>query len=935
MVNSPFSSQATASLDKGETADGPGPAGRQAPAGGGRTGRKRDNPKTESGKTGRDTIDKAAAASASPAVLLQWLGSSPAGLSREQVAERRAAYGPNSMTKEHTTAWRVLLRQFESPLVYFLMMAAALSFATGDASDGGIIVAILVINAVLGFSQEYRSERAVEKLAHLISDDASCRRSGAATSIDTADLVPGDIVLLKEGDVVPADMKLLEARDLQVDESQLTGESVAVAKQAEAEAGADSGRTSSLVFTGSVVRSGTLTGVVYATGNATSLGGIAAMSRGVHKVTEYQKWLASFSTLLMKVVLVSLTVVVIIKLALEPGSAHLASLLVFVIALAVSVVPEALPVIATLTMARGGLQLAKQHVVVKRLSSLEDLGDVTLLCTDKTGTLTEGQLSVTHLVSTDETRFEVLVAASTDTKSKGQEGTQAAFDSAFDAFIPEQAKQEARNYSVVGEVPFDPDARRRRVLVSKTGTAERTLVVIGAPETLLSLSSCPDRQHYTDDIAREGRQGMRHLAVAYRQVGPSEPADVLTLEHDLDFLGYVALSDPLRPGIADTIADAQQLGVGVKILTGDSADVASFVAGQVGLSRAGTPVLSGEDLSKLADGQLAAAAETSNVFARVSPEQKYELIGALKESHAVGYQGDGINDAPSLKLADVGIAVNTATDVAKASADIILLSQSLAVIVNGIRYGRAVFANINKYVVYTMVGNFGNFLALTVLYLLDTNLPVLASQLLLLSLLTDLPLLAISTDAVDAKELAQPSRYDARKLLTISLVLGTWTAVAEMAYFATLHGQSLPVRETSLYLFLSLTQLVVIFCVRNRGPFWQANRMSWPLLAAMVATAVFTVGLTYLPATRRLFSFTALPAEDVALLLLALLIYFLALDSLKVAYYKFPEKQKPANRPAVPARSRPGAEGQGHTAATVPRLSVVGAPHEDPLRADQ
>jgi P-type Mg2+ transporter len=891
----------------------------------------RGHAKVGNGKVFNQKLDKAAAAAAAPAALLERLGSSPAGLSDEQVAERRAAYGPNRMTREHTTAWRVLLRQFESPLVYFLMVAAALSFATGDASDGGIIVAILVINAVLGFSQEYRSERAVEKLARLISDDASCRRSGTITSVDAADLVPGDIVLLKEGDVVPADMKLLEAQDVQVDESQLTGESVAVTKDVQAEG--TKGGTSSLVFTGSVVRSGKLTGVVYATGNATSLGGIAAMSRGVHKVTQYQKWLASFSTLLMRIVLASLTITVIIKLALEPGSAHLASLLVFVIALAVSVVPEALPVIATLTMARGALQLAKQHVVVKRLSSLEDLGDVTLLCTDKTGTLTEGKLSITRLVSIDETRFEVLVAASTDIESKGQEGTQAAFDSAFDTFLPEEAKQEARKYRVVGEVPFDPDARRRRVLLSETATSGHTLVVIGSPETLLAISSCPERQQYVDAIAREGQQGMRHLALAYRQVGPSEPVDVLSLEHDLVFLGYVALSDPLRPGIAGTIADAEQLGISVKILTGDSADVASYVAGQVGLSGPGLPVLSGEDLSKLSEGEQATAAQRSDVFARVSPEQKYELIGALEHSYVVGYQGDGINDAPALKLADVGIAVNTATDVAKASADIILLNQSLAVIINGIRYGRTVFANVNKYVIYTMVGNFGNFLALTVLYLLDTNLPVLASQLLLLSLLTDLPLLAISTDAVDSKDLTEPSRYDARKLLTISLVLGSWTAIAEMAFFATLHGKSLPVTETSLYLFLSLTQLVVIFCVRNRGPFWQANRMSWQLLVAMVATAVVTFGLTYLPATKRLFSFAALSGEDVGLLLLALLVYFLSLDVLKVAYYRFMEKKRAARQRDAPARSRLGADRASPTAGSVPQIRAAGAKYEDRLRA--
>ncbi len=841
--------------------------------------------------TGRDVppsqpavVDKAAAGSLPSAAVLERLGSSPSGLDPSEAARRRSAGGANTITREQTTAWQVLLRQFQSPLVYFLAAAGVLSYATGDVTDGSVIAAILLLNGLLGFSQEYRSERAVEQLSDLISHPAVVRRAGSVSTVDAADLVPGDIVLLEEGDVVPADLKLLSAQNLQADESQLTGESAAVAKSAPS--GTEGGGDSSLLFTGSVIVSGQCSAVVYATGNATSLGQLAGMSRNVHKVTQYQKSLQSFSTLLMRIVGVSLVVVVIAKLLITHGSTAVAPLIVFVIALAVSVVPEALPVIATLTMARGALQLSKQHVVVKRLSSLEDLGDINLLCTDKTGTLTLGKLTVTELVSSDDELFGVLVTATGDTARAGSEGTQSAFDAAFAAYFSEQVKEEAKAWTIVAEEPFDPDARRRRVLIAKSGSDDRILVVIGAPETLLQISTTPDRQRDLEQITAEGKQGMRHLAVSYRSVEPGEGDAVLALEHDLAFLGFVALSDPLRPGIRDTLARARDLGVGVKILTGDGSDVAGYVASQVGLASTDEPVLSGTQLANLDAASLQGEAERCNVFARVSPQQKYELIGALKHRHVVGYQGDGINDAPSLKLADVGIAVDSATDVAKASADIILLQPDLAVIINGIRTGRAIFANINKYVVYTMVGNFGNFLALSVLYLMSTALPLLPRQLLLLSLLTDLPLVTIATDSVDERQLSAPSRYDARRLLSISLVLGVFTAIAEIAFFATLHGEPLRVSETSLYLFLSFTQLVVIACVRNHDWFWRATRPSWQLVTAMVLTAGLAVGLTYLRPVAHTFGFVGLSGGEIGEVFGAVAVYFVLLDILKVGYWK-------------------------------------------------
>ena len=848
--------------------------------------------------------------------VLEKLKSSTAGLSASEAASRLAQYGPNELARERNTAARILLSQFRSALIYFLVVAAALSFATGDVSDGAIIAAILLINAALGFSQEYHSAQAIEKLSKFISHDALVLRDGKPVPVAVSQLVPGDLVTVKEGDVVPADLKLLRTEDLELDESQLTGESMPVPKSAE---GANAQGSSSLAFTGSTVVRGEGTGVCYATAAGTELGKVATLSTSVQRVTQYERSMRDFSLLLVKIIVASLAVTLAIKLALAKGSTPVVQLLVFVIVLAVAVVPEALPVISTLTLARGAVKLAREKVVVKRLSSLEDLGNVTLLCTDKTGTLTENKLTVQHLASSDDHLFQVLAFAAID---PGGSGTQASFDTAFAAWVPDAVKLEAAGFAVTGEVPFDPADRRRRILLTEKATGSRWLVVVGSPETLLDMAHCPDAARYHDVIVQEGHQGLRHLGLAYRKLAPAsatETTDILAEERDLIFLGFVSLADPLRPSTPQTIELAKQLGVTVKILTGDSPEVAGYVAGQIDLIPAGAKVYSGDELAQMTTAQFAQTVDECNVFARVSPEQKFSIVQALKAHQVVGYQGDGINDAPALKLADVGIAVDSATEVAKASADIILLDKDLGVIVNAIKYGRTTFTNINKYVKYTMVGNFGNFFALAILYLLAASLPLLPRQILLISLLTDLPLVAISTDNVDTHELERPDRYDAGTLLRLSLVLGTLTALFELAFFAGLHGESLVARQTDFYLFLSLTQLIVIVSIRNRGHFWRATRPSALLTEAILLTASIVVAMPYIPPLARLFSFHAISLGNLGLVLAVVALYLLALDALKVRYYSIaarleaggkPRRRLPRHRVALPgvedAKPSPG-----------------------------
>lgn len=725
----------------------------------------------------------------------------------------------------------------------------------------------------------------MEKLAQMISDQILVTRDGRSTLLDVAELVPGDVVVLEEGDVVPADIKLLAAEGVEVDESQLTGESVAVAKAVQA--GTSDG-SASLLFAGSTVDKGGATGVVYAIANETALGQIAALSSSIHKVTQYEKSLRAFSALLMKTIGVALAVTLTIKIAFGGGAADWSLLLIFVIALAVAVVPEALPVIVTLTLSRGALTLAKEQVVVKRLSSLEDLGNVTLLRTDKTGTLTENKPTIQRVVSADVHLFQTLACATMDRQAGGKQGTQSAFDAAFAANIPDDIKSQASTFTVVKELPFDPAARRRRVVLADKAGARAYLVVIGAAETLLDIASCPSTQQYRDEIAAEGQQGLRHLAIGYKAltVAATEATDILAQEKDLAFLGFVTLVDPLRASTPHAIDAAQKLGVAIKVLTGDSKEVAAYVARQVGLLADGGTVYTGDDLAAMSPEELARAVTTCNVFARVSPEQKFAIVTALKAHDVVGYQGDGINDAPSLKLADVGIAVDSATGVAKANADIILLDKDLGVIINAIKYGRTIFANINKYIKYTMVGNFGNFFALAILYLLTTDLPLLPRQVLLISLLTDLPLIAISTDAVGSGELEKPDRYDARALLSISLVLGTLTALFELAFFATLRGQDVAASQTGLYLFLSFTQLIVILSIRSRDHLCKTVALSRPLVGAMALTGVVALVIPYVDPIARLFSFSARPLAEIGVVALMTALYVLVLDVVKVRYYR-------------------------------------------------
>jgi Mg2+-importing ATPase len=823
------------------------------------------------------------------AALVQMLESSDDGLSTGEAKKRLLKFGPNVLKdSKKKTPLQLFIKQFHSSLIYLLLLACGLSFALRDLNDGIVIAIILLINTMLGFYQELKSQKAIENLQKLVSKEILVKRDGKELLVPEPSIVPGDFVILREGDIVPADIKLIRVEDLMVNESQLTGESLPVAKTVD-------GTKASLAFAGSTIEEGEGEGFVFATATKTELGKIAHLSTSTTRVTQYERSLSSFSTFLVRVTFLTLLLIFVLKLILIHDLSHVSSLLLFIIALSIAVVPEAMPVIATVTLSNGAMRLAKKHVIAKTLSAVEDLGNITILCSDKTGTLTENMQTVKKLVADDEELFERFAIASLEILDEKRKKFQSAFDRAFVDFVPKNIQEIAHGYKRLEELPFDPKARRRRVVFSD---GKKTyLVEVGSVETLLDLTKDAKADDYRTIITADSIHGLRHLGIAYKEVTYThdEDFDILKHENNLMFAGFVALEDPLRKSAKHTIHLAATLGVGIKILSGDSREVTQYVGTEVGLVKDDQHVYTGEELDKLSDLQLTKVVEENNVFARLNPEQKYRIIQVLK-AHAgnvVGYQGDGINDAPALKLADVAIAVNNATDVAQESADILLLRNDLGVIINGIRYGRTIFANISKYIRYTMIGNFGNFFALGALYLISASLPLLTLQLLLTNLLGDLPLVAISTDNVDLKTLRRPSKYDTRALMFSSMFLGTFTAFFELFFFAVVHHSSVAIEQTSLYLYLTLLGFAVILSVRNRGHFWQAPRFSRSLFNAFAVIIVVTVAMIYFPPTQKVFSFVSLNPLYFGLVVGMTIVYLFFLDTIKTLSYSSRSPEAP------------------------------------------
>jgi Mg2+-importing ATPase len=782
--------------------------------------------------------------------LFRALDATETGLSEAGAIARLAAYGQNKID-DHPgpSLLRAFLARFRNPLVLVLVTAAAISAATGDTPSFLIIVAIVLLSIVLDVVQEYRAQNAAMHLREQVSLTATVLRDGRAREMPAARLVPGDVVLLAAGDLIPADCRLLTARDLYVNEALLTGEAYPTEKTlSDMPAAALLPRNA--VFMGSSVLSGTAQALVVATGRFTELGGIAGALRKSPPETAFALGIRDFGRLILRLTVLLVLFALLINLLLHRPP--LQSFL-FALALAVGLTPELLPMIVSVTLAHGAMRLSHKRVIVKRLSAIHDLGSMDILCSDKTGTLTEADIKLTRSIDLNGSDCAGVLKAGL-LNAAFETGLKSPLDNAILA----AGTIDISAWKKLDEAPFDFERRRVSVLVEGEGV--RRIIVKGAPEDILAICAQAERDGMAseplDAAARQkarqvfeglGREGYRVLGVAYQAVSESCTRATIGKGADFVLLGFLAFLDPPKAGARDTLSALAALGVAIKVVTGDSQDVTRHVCGALGLTVTGT--LTGPEIETLSDEALSARLEQTTLFCRVTPPQKSRIIAALRRrGHVVGYLGDGINDAPSLHAADVGFSVDTGVDVAKDAASMILLEKDLGVIVEGVREGRRTYANILKYVMMGTSSNFGNMFSMAGGALLLPFLPMLPIQILLNNLLYDLSETAIPLDYVDEELLARPRRWDIRVVRKFMFLIGPISSIFDfVTFWLLLHlfGAGPALFHSGWFVESLATQILVIFIIRSAHPFLHRPH------PALVATSLAAVGIALvLPYTR-------------------------------------------------------------------------------------
>ena len=837
--------------------------------------------------------------------LLDTLGSSSQGLSPAEALARLERLGPNRLTAGPRSGdLNLLLRQFLSPIILILLGAALLSFALESFTDGAIILLIVLLSGLLGFWQERGAARAVDQLLAVVELRCTVVRGGEELQVPVADVVPGDVVVLAAGAGIPADCRLLEERDLSVNEAALTGESFPVSKSvmpAPAEPLATetpSAQRSARLAMGSHVVSGTGRAVVIHTGRSTVDGAIAAQLRQRRPETEFERGVRRFGNLLLEITLLLIALIFAVNVYLNRP---VVDSFLFSLALGVGLTPQLLPAIISVNLAHGARRMARQQVIVKRLAAIENFGSMDVLCTDKTGTLTEGISQVHQALAADGAACEqVLLHAWLN--AVFETGFSNPIDDALRSLSPDQLPAveagSAALWHKLDEQPFDFHRKRQSLLLQPPAElgSEPLLITKGALARVLAVctrarradGSCVPLADLEAGISTSSKalsaQGYRLLGVA-RRLHPPRTIQPQS-EQGMTFLGLLVLRDPLKPGIPATVAELQKLGVRLKIITGDNALVARRIGQEVGLLN--PAVISGAELLQISDEALPIRAEAVDVFAEVEPNQKERLIRALRRGgHVVGYMGDGINDAPALQAADVSLSVQGAVDVAKEAAEIVLLENDLAVLSAGIREGRRTFANTLKYVFMATSANFGNMISMAGASLLLPFLPLLPKQILLTNLLTDLPEMTIAGDRVDADWIEQPHRWDIAFIKRFMLTFGLVSSLFDVLTFAVLLWvlRSSPAEfRTGWFMESVVSAASIVLVVRTHRPL-TASRPSRSLVLATVAVVILTLLLPTTP-LGRLFGFVPLPPSFLLLLAAVLIAYVLTAERVKRWFYR-------------------------------------------------
>ena len=803
----------------------------------------------------------------SPKDQLAKLSVTDRGLGVGEAAGRLKTFGPNdAAATKRAPAWLGIVKRFANPLVIILLVASGLSAVTGDVASFAIIASIVLLSVVLDFVQETRAQSAIDALRAQVALKAAVRRDGADISIPVADVVPGDVVTLSAGDLVPADGLLLSSKDFFVNQALLTGESYPVEKHV-ADAGdpaADVNSAANVALAGTSVISGSAAMVVCETGPRTTLGKIAGTLIAKPPPTSFEIGLRKFSMLILRI-----TFVLVLLVMAESMAFHRPWLqsLIFALALAVGLTPELLPMIMTITLARGATRLSRERVIVKSLPSIHNLGAMDVLCTDKTGTLTEAKIALTqHIDAAGADSERVLTLAWLN--SHFESGLKSPLD---DAILAHTGIDPAP-WRKIDEAPFDFERRRVSILAERAGA--RTLIIKGAPEDVLRLCTRlevteKDVQPLTDErraVVQKtfddlSAQGLRLLGIASRE----EAADVARIEsadeRDLIFAGFAVFLDPPKASAATALAALAASGVEVKVLTGDNEQVARHVCAQLKFDPG--EVVSGADLAQLSDEALIGRMGRTRLFCRVNPQQKLRVIMVLKRmGQTVGFMGDGINDAPALHAADVGISVDSATDVAKAAAEIILLDQDLGVVQRGVLEGRRTIVNTSKYILMASSANFGNIFSMVLAGLILPFLPLLPIQVLLTNLIYDIAQIGLPMDNVDPEAIERPIHWDMRLIERFMMVMGPISTVFDLITFAILllilHAGEAFFR-TGWFVESLVTQILMIFAVRTRRRLFTSRPQRMVVLLALGGAAL-TLALPFVPGVGRWFQFIHPPA---------------------------------------------------------------------------
>jgi Mg2+-importing ATPase len=814
------------------------------------------------------------------------------GLTTAQARKLLDQVGPNDPADgKRTGPIAQFLATFRNPLVLILLAAAIISATLGEPLDAVIIIVIVLLSNTLNFLQSYRSQQAADRLRQSVAPTASVLRDGQWVELSRRDVVPGDVIRLVAGDLIPADAQLLEARDLHIQQAALTGESLPSEKTGpgDVETSPTDPDAPDRVFLGTSVVSGTATALITATGPRTAFGGIVVRLAARPPETEFQRGMRRFGLLIMETVFFLVLFVFLVGVA---GHHDAFESMLFAVSLAVGLTPEFLPMITTVTLGQGAVHMARQNVIVKHLEAIQNFGSMDVLCSDKTGTLTSGEMRLDSRLDpngrpSDRPLSLAYLNSSYETGIRSPLDTAILAVSGFDT----------DGWEKLDEMPFDFERRRLSVVVTRAG--ERLLITKGAPESVLAIctqvetgsptggmdgqvSPLNATSHAACDATyqRLGAQGFRVLAVAYASV-PAQDAYHVADEHDLTFAGYLAFADPILPDAADALKALRADGVQVKIISGDSGPVCRHVVEQVGLNV--QRIVLGADLEKMTDAALTRVVEQVDVFARVSPAQKNRIILALKaHGRVVGYLGDGINDAPSLHAADVGISVSNAVDVAKDAADFILLQPGLRVLHAGIIEGRKAFGNVMKYLLMGTSSNFGNMFSMAGAFVFLPFLPMLPTQILLNNFLYDLSQVTIPTDNVDATYIHKPHHWDISLIRNFMICIGPLSSIYDFLTFFVLldiFHSSATLFHTGWFVESLATQTLVLFVIRTAGnPF--KSRPSRPLTLTTLLIVAVGIALPFSPLAGPL-GFVPLPPLFFLILALFTLTYLALVELVK------------------------------------------------------